>query len=58
MKRFDQLDILINHLGESATLDALVKAMSDDDFEDNFKYICQQHDIKIEEEEEEEEGEE
>jgi len=43
--RFSQLDILIEYLDESGTLDAIVRAMSDDDFNDIFEYIARMNDI-------------
>jgi len=43
--RFSQLDILIEYLGESEALDAIVRATSDSDFNETFEYIVRMNDI-------------
>ncbi len=48
MNRFEQLDVLREYMSDSKILDELCKAMSDDDFDDLFKYICRMYEIKVE----------
>jgi len=55
MNRFDKLDVLIQALGKDETLDALTRAMSEDEFQENYDYIMRMWDLYEEEEEEEEE---
>lgn len=45
MKRFEQMQTLIDYLGEKEALEALTRAMSDDEFDENFNYICQMYEI-------------
>lgn len=46
MKRLDQMEHLVKILGEKETLDALVRAMSDAEMEENYRYILQMYDIE------------
>lgn len=55
MKRLEQMNILVESLGAEEALYALTKAMSDDEFNENYEYICRMYEINTEEEEEEEE---
>lgn len=45
MKRLEQMQTLIDYLGEQEALEALTRAMSDDEFNENFKYICRMYEI-------------
>lgn len=47
MERIKQLEVLLEVLGSEETLLAVVKALSDYQFDDIFKYICQCYDIEI-----------
>ena len=46
MKKYEMLEKLVEALGESETLNALVDALSDDEMMMNFKYICRMYDIE------------
>ena len=48
MNRFEQLDVLKEYMSDSKILDELCRVMSDDDFDDLFKYICRMYEIKVE----------
>lgn len=50
MSRFEMLEKLVENLGESEALNALVNALSDDEMKENFDYICRMYDIENEEE--------
>lgn len=39
MKRFEQMQTLIDYLGEKEALEALTRAMNDDEFNENFKNV-------------------
>ena len=58
MSKYEMLEKLINELGETETLNALVDALSDDEMIENYDYICRMYDIENEEDMEEEEEEE
>lgn len=45
MDRFDQLDELLQFFSPKDLLNALVKAMSDSEFNDNYEYIKRMWDI-------------
>ena len=49
MSKYEMLEKLINELGETETLNALVDALSDDEMAENFNYICRMYDIDTEE---------
>ena len=49
MKKYEMLKKLIDELGETETLSALVDALSDDEMTDNYNYICRMYDIEKEE---------
>lgn len=57
MTRFEMLEILIEELGVELALDELVNALSDDEMESNFDYICRMYEIEIPEENDDEEDE-
>lgn len=42
---FQFMDRCVEYLGETTTLEALIKALSSDDINDAFKYICDCYDI-------------
>ena len=42
---FQFMDRCVDYLGEATTLEALIKALSSDDINDAFEYICNCHDI-------------
>ena len=45
MTRFEQMQTLIDYLGEKEALEALTRAMNDDEFNENFEYICRMYEI-------------
>ena len=45
LDRHELKDCLVEYLGEDGTLDALTRAMGDDEFRANFEYIIRCHDI-------------
>jgi hypothetical protein len=45
MSRFDQLDHLLNYFEPSDLLDALTRAMSDSEFNENYQFIKRMHEI-------------
>ena len=53
MDKYEMLKKLINELGETETLNALVDALSDDEMTENYDYICRMYDIENEEDMEE-----
>ena len=44
MNRFDKLDVLLKALGKDETLYALTRAMSEDEFQENYDYIMRMWD--------------
>lgn len=46
MKRLEKMDELVEQLGEAELLEALVRAMSDDEAFSNFEYIERMYDIQ------------
>ena len=46
MKRLEKMDELVEQLGEAELLEALVRAMSDDEALSNFEYIERMYDIQ------------
>lgn len=42
---FEFMDRCVDYLGEKTVLEALIKALSSDDINDAFEYICRCHDI-------------
>ena len=42
---FQFMDRCVEYLGETTVLEALIKALSSDDINDAFEYICRCHDI-------------
>ena len=42
---FEFMDRCVDYLGEKTVLEALIKALSSDDINDAFKYICDCYDI-------------
>lgn len=42
---FEFMDRCVEYLGETTVLEALIKALSSDDINDAFQYICRCHDI-------------
>lgn len=48
MKKYEMLEKLINELGETETLNALVDAMDIDEMTMNYNYICRMYDIENE----------
>lgn len=42
---FEFMDRCVEYLGEKTTLEALIRALSSDDVNDVFQYICRCHDI-------------
>ncbi len=47
MKRFEILEQLEEFMTSEDILESLVKALSDDEAIENFKYIIQMHDLPI-----------
>jgi len=47
MNRYEMQEKLVEALGESGTLDALVQAMSTQEMTENFDFICRMNDIEI-----------
>ena len=45
MDRFEMLERLVEVLGIEKTLEELVNAMSDDEMEENYKYIARMYEI-------------
>lgn len=42
---FEFMDRCVEYLGEATTLEALIRALSSDDVNDVFQYICDCYDI-------------
>lgn len=42
---FQFMDRCVEYLGEATTLEALIRALSSDDVNEAFEYICNCHDI-------------
>lgn len=42
---FEFMDRCVEYLGEKTTLEALIRALSSDDVNDVFQYICKCYDI-------------
>lgn len=42
---FEFMDRCVEYLGEKNTLEAVIKALSSDDVNDVFQYICKRYDI-------------
>ena len=45
MTKFEQMQTLIDYLGKREALEALTRAISDDEFNKSFKYICRMYEI-------------
>lgn len=45
MTRFEQMQTLIDFLGEKEALEALTRAMTNDEFNEHFEYICRMYEI-------------
>lgn len=45
MKRFERLEQLVEALGLEKTLEELVNAMSDEEMEENYKYIARMYEL-------------
>lgn len=50
MKRLEKMDELVEQLGEAELLEALVRAMSDDEALSNFEYIERMYGLSDDEE--------
>lgn len=46
-KRHDMKDLFVGVLGQEQTLDALVRAMSDEQAQELFEYIGRMHEIEF-----------
>ncbi len=47
MKRFEQMEHLLKVFGDAEkVLEELVRALSNDEFDENYKYICRMNDIE------------
>lgn len=45
MKRLDVMDEIVNYIGTEETLEALVRALSDDEATEAFEYITRMYDL-------------
>ena len=47
MKRLEQMDHLLEVFGNAEeALEEITRALSDDEFDENYKFICRMHDIE------------